>query len=58
MSLAELDQVILGGRFSALDDFPVGLEPGLWPRPDEVGVPVALTGGERHLIPVDRLIGQ
>ena len=31
MSLAELDQVILGRQFAALDGFPVGLEPALWP---------------------------
>ena len=35
MSLAELDQVILGRQFSSLDDFSVGLEPALWPSLDE-----------------------
>jgi N-acyl amino acid synthase of PEP-CTERM/exosortase system len=30
MSLLELDQVILGGRFAALNGFPVGMDPSLW----------------------------
>lgn len=35
MSLAELDQVILGRQFAALDDFPVGPDPRLWPNLDD-----------------------
>jgi len=30
MSLLELDQVILSGRFAALEGFPVGMDPSLW----------------------------
>jgi N-acyl amino acid synthase of PEP-CTERM/exosortase system len=30
MSLLELDQVILGGTFPALEGFPVGMDPSLW----------------------------
>jgi N-acyl amino acid synthase of PEP-CTERM/exosortase system len=35
MDLDELDQVILGGQFPALDGFHVGLVPGYSPRPHE-----------------------
>jgi N-acyl amino acid synthase of PEP-CTERM/exosortase system len=35
MSLAELDQVVLGGHFAALDDFLVGLEHEFRPRRTE-----------------------
>jgi N-acyl-L-homoserine lactone synthetase len=31
MSLHELDEVILGGRYASLDGFPVGWDPSLWP---------------------------
>ncbi|MEO8256100.1 MAG: PEP-CTERM/exosortase system-associated acyltransferase [Acidobacteriota bacterium] len=44
MSLAEFDEVILGRHFAALDDFPVGLEPGVWPRLDEHNRHVARAG--------------
>jgi len=40
MSLAELDQVILGGQFAALDGFPVGVEPQPWPRLDKHDGPI------------------
>lgn len=38
MSLHELDEVVVGGRFPALDGFPVGWDPDGWPgyQPVEV----------------------
>jgi N-acyl-L-homoserine lactone synthetase len=38
MSLHELDEVVLGGRFPSLDGFPVGWDPQLWPGAHEAGV--------------------
>jgi N-acyl amino acid synthase of PEP-CTERM/exosortase system len=35
MSLAELDQVVIGGHYPALNGFPVGPVAGPWRRPDE-----------------------
>ena len=35
MSLAELDDVILGRQFEALDGFPVGMDRALWPEMNE-----------------------
>jgi N-acyl amino acid synthase of PEP-CTERM/exosortase system len=35
MNLVELDRVIIGRQFAALDDFALGLPPGLWPELDE-----------------------
>jgi hypothetical protein len=32
MSLAEFDQVVRGGQFEVLDDFPVGTDPAQWPK--------------------------
>jgi N-acyl amino acid synthase of PEP-CTERM/exosortase system len=57
MSLAEFDEVIIGRHFAALDDFPVGLEPGVWPRLDEHNRHVARVGPEAALLPVDRMAG-
>ena len=31
MSLHELDEVVIGGRFPALDGFPIGWDPERWP---------------------------
>jgi N-acyl amino acid synthase of PEP-CTERM/exosortase system len=39
LSIAEFDRVIRGRRFAALNDFPLGLEPELRPRPDEHDAP-------------------
>jgi N-acyl amino acid synthase of PEP-CTERM/exosortase system len=41
MSLAELDDVILGGQFPALNDFPIGAESTPWSRLDEHDVHIA-----------------
>lgn len=38
MSLHELDEVILGGRYASLDGFPVGWDPSLWPGYGGYGV--------------------
>jgi len=33
LSLAELDDVILTGKYPVIEDFPLGLEPEYWPAP-------------------------
>ena len=38
MSLHELDEVVVGGRFPALDGFPVGWDPRSWPGVHEAAV--------------------
>jgi N-acyl amino acid synthase of PEP-CTERM/exosortase system len=57
MSLVELDQVILGGKFAALDRFPVGLDPERWPRADEWGAGVAGARPVNRVIDLDRPAG-
>jgi hypothetical protein len=57
MSLVELDQVILGGKFAALDQFPVGLDPERWPRADEWGAGVAGARPVNRVIDLDRPAG-
>lgn len=56
MSLAELDQVILGGHFPALNGFPVGLELGPWPRPAAQDGPIAWGPAEGHQPSVGRQV--
>lgn len=51
MSLVELDQVILGRQFTALDGFPVGLDPALWPDA-EPNRRIALTSVDDVAVPV------
>jgi N-acyl amino acid synthase of PEP-CTERM/exosortase system len=45
MSLAEFDQVVLGGKFEVLDGFAVGMDSESWPKTDEhdmAAVPASL----------------
>ena len=35
MNVAEFDRVIIGRQFAVLDDFALGLSPGLWPELDK-----------------------
>jgi hypothetical protein len=58
MSLAELDEVILSRRFASLDGFPVGMDPELWPKPDQQGEEPAQTQTTGPLVPADRLVGE
>jgi N-acyl amino acid synthase of PEP-CTERM/exosortase system len=38
MSLREYDEVVVGGRFPALDGFPVGWDPSMWPGFSHTGL--------------------
>jgi N-acyl amino acid synthase of PEP-CTERM/exosortase system len=58
MSLAELDQVIVGGRFPSLHNFPVGMDPERWPKPDEPAEAVAPGHVAGPPAPADRPVEQ
>jgi hypothetical protein len=47
MSLAELDDIILGGQFPALLDFPIGAESAPWSRVDQHDGHIAWSRSQR-----------
>jgi N-acyl amino acid synthase of PEP-CTERM/exosortase system len=54
LSMAELDQVILGGTFASLEGFPVDLGPELRPGPDEGSADIRRARPANWVIAPDR----